>query len=99
MAHDRWIHSDVLADFRRRAMEFLDRYFKENRMALSVPKGEFVQKLIPYADAPLVDFLLRDLTAEKIMVVEGDSLDVPGRSKKLGGAEGELARLIETRFS
>ena len=96
---DRWIHPDVLADFRRRSMEFLDRYFKENRMALNVPKGEFVQKLIPYADPSLVDFLLGDLARERIVAVEGDALDVPGRSKKLGGAEGELARLIETRFA
>jgi len=50
VAPDRWIHPDAIADFRRRAMEFLDRYFKDNRLAINVPKGEFVQKLIPRAD-------------------------------------------------
>ena len=98
--NQRWIHVDVLADFRRRAMEFLRAYFQENKMALNVPKGEFVQKLLPHgADAPLVNFLLQDLAREKIVVVEGDALDIPGRSKKLGGAEGELARTIEQRFA
>jgi selenocysteine-specific elongation factor len=93
----RWIHADVLADFRKRAMEFLQSYFKENRMALNVPKGEFVQKLLPH-EAP-VNFLLQDLAREKILTVQGDALDIPGRSKTLGGAEGELARLIEQRYA
>jgi selenocysteine-specific elongation factor len=96
----RWIHHDVLADFRRRAMELLQAYFRDNRMAMNVPKGEFVQKLLPHgADGQLVNFLLQDLAREKIVVMEGDALDVPGRSKKLGGAEGELARSIEQRFA
>jgi len=89
------IHPDVLADFRRRSIEFLDHYFKTSKMALNVPKGEFVQKLAPFN----ADFLLRDLEREKIIVVQGDALDIPGRSKTLGGAEGELARAIEKRFA
>ncbi|HEY6139780.1 MAG TPA: selenocysteine-specific translation elongation factor [Thermoanaerobaculia bacterium] len=93
----RWIHADVIADFRKRAMEFLQAYFKETKMALNVPKSEFVQKLLPH-DAP-VNFLLQDLAREKIVVVQGDALDIPGRSKALGGAEGELARLIEQRYA
>ena len=91
-----FLHADVLADFRRRAIEFLTAYFKDNKMAVSVPKGEFVQKLIPNG-AP-VNFLLADLANEKIATVQGDALDIPGRSKTLGGAEGELARTIEKRF-
>ncbi|HKS25381.1 MAG TPA: selenocysteine-specific translation elongation factor [Thermoanaerobaculia bacterium] len=93
----RWIHTDVIAEFRKRAMEFLQAYFKETKMALNVPKSEFVQKLLPH-DAP-VNFLLQDLAREKIVAVQGDALDIPGRSKALGGAEGELARLIEQRYA
>src|SRR5688500_2693209 len=74
-------------------MTFMDGYFKDNKMAMSVPKGEFVQKLIP-AGAP-VNYLMNDLAKEKIATVQGDALDIPGRSKTLGGAEGELARAIE----
>ena len=96
----RWIHVDTLADFRRRSMEFLGRYFKENRVAVNVPKGEFVQRLIPHgADPAMINFLLQDLAREKIISLEADAIDIPGRSKKLGGAEGELARMIEQRFS
>jgi selenocysteine-specific elongation factor len=97
---NRWMHEDALADFRKRAMDFLQGYFKDNKMAVNVPKGEFVQKLLPRdADAALVNFLLADLGREKIAAVQGDALDIPGRSKTLGGAEGELARSIELRFA
>jgi selenocysteine-specific elongation factor len=96
----RWIHHDVLADFRRKAMEFLERYFRINKIAVNVPKSEFVQKLLPAsADGQLVNFLLQDLSREKIISVAGDALDIPGRSKTLGGAEGELARSLEQRFA
>jgi selenocysteine-specific elongation factor len=91
-----FLHDDVLADFHRRAMQFLEQYFKDNRMAVNVPKGEFVQKLIP-AGAP-VNFLLNELAKEKIATVQGDALDIEGRSKTLGGTEGELAREIESRY-
>jgi selenocysteine-specific elongation factor len=96
MTGQTFLHHDVLADFRRRSMSFLDGYFKANKMAVNVPKGEFVQKLIPAA-AP-VNFLLDHLGKEKIAVLQGDALDIPGRSKTLGGTEGELARMIERRF-
>ena len=92
----RWIHNEVLADFRKRSMDFLERYFKTNKVASNVPKGEFVQKLIP-SGAP-INFLLSHLANEKIAVVQGDALDIPGRSKTLGGAEGELARAIEAKY-
>jgi selenocysteine-specific elongation factor len=92
-----FLHNDVLTDFRRKAMELLNGYFKTNKMAVNVPKGEFVQKLIP-TGAP-VNFLLSDLAKERIAVVQGDALDIPGRSKTLGGAEGELARAIEAKFA
>ena len=92
-----FLHNDVLADFRRRAMDFLESWFKSNKVAINVPKGEFVQKVIP-PGAP-VNFLLNDLAKERIAVVQGDALDIPGRSKTLGGAEGELARAIEAKFA
>jgi len=100
IAEGRWLHADVLADFRRRSIEFLDRYFKANRIAVNVPKSEFAQKMLPHnADGALTAFLFDDLAREKIAVVRGDAVEIPGRSKELGGAEGELARTIEKRFA
>jgi selenocysteine-specific elongation factor len=100
VADGRWLHDDVVKDFRRRAIGFLDGYFKTNKMAMNVPKSEFVQQLLPRGtDAALTNFLLMDLQREKIVTVQADALDIPGRSKNLGGAEGELAREIEKRFA
>ncbi|MGA7617290.1 MAG: selenocysteine-specific translation elongation factor [Thermoanaerobaculia bacterium] len=95
----RWIHRDVLSAFRRTAMDLLSDYFNRNRMALGVPKSEFLQKLMPPSIEPAVaEFLLRDLEEEKIATLAGDLVDVPGRSKRLSGVEGDLARTIEERF-
>jgi selenocysteine-specific elongation factor len=100
VAEGRWIHADVLADFRKRAIAFLDRYFKTNKIAINVPKSEFGQKVLPHETDPgLASFLFDDLAREKIAVVRGDVVEIPGRSKELGGAEGELARAIEKRFA
>ncbi len=96
----KWIHTDVVADFRRKSIEFLDHYFKTNKLALNVPKSEFVQKLIPRgADPAIINYLLMDLQREKIVLVAGDALDIPGRAKRLSGEEGELAKTIEQRFA
>jgi selenocysteine-specific elongation factor len=100
VAAGRWLHSDVLADFRKRSIEFLDRYFKTNKIAVNVPKSEFAQKMLPHnADSALSTFLFDELAREKIANVRGDTIEIPGRSKELGGAEGELARTIEKRFA
>jgi selenocysteine-specific elongation factor len=99
IAAGRWIHNDILTDYRRRAIAFLEEYFRTNKMTVAVPKGEFVQKILPRgSDAALTNFLLADLANEKIVAINGDNLDIPGRSKTLGGAEGELARQIEAFF-
>ena len=92
-----FLHQDVLADFKRKSMDFLEHYFQSNKMAVNVPKGEFVQKLVP-TGAP-VNFLLNELVKEQIVAIQGDALEIPGRSKTLGGAEGELARQIELRYA
>jgi selenocysteine-specific elongation factor len=100
VADGRWLHRDAIADFRRRSMEFLDDYFKTNKMAMNVPKSEFVQKLLPHgADPAVINYVLQDLAKERIATIQGDALDIPGRSKSLGGSEGELARAIEQRFA
>jgi selenocysteine-specific elongation factor len=95
----RWIHADHVAALRREAMEFLASYFAQNRTAAAVPKSELLQRLLPRgADSAIAAFALADLQREKIIVVDGDQVDVPGRSKRLSGIEGDLARQIETRF-
>jgi selenocysteine-specific elongation factor len=96
---ERWIHSTTLRQLREKAMSFLTDYFTRKRMTVGVPKGEFIQQILPpRTDARLSDFLLDDLVREKIIRLDGDLIDIPGRSKDLSGAEGELARTVERRF-
>jgi selenocysteine-specific elongation factor len=95
----RWIHHDRLVAFRRKAMEFLGGYFERNRTAAGASKSELVQKLLPSTIPPqVIDWLLGDLQREKIIVVSGDLVDVPGRSKQLAGEEGKVAELVEREF-
>lgn len=95
----RWIHREALIRFRHDAMEFLTTWLRENRVSLGVPKGTFLQKLMPRVDPVVAGFLLEDLIQEKIITLSGDLIDAPGRSRELGGSEGELSRLLEKRFA
>jgi selenocysteine-specific elongation factor len=95
----RWLHHDRLVAFRRKAMGFLGEYFERNRTAAGASKSELVQKLLPPTLAPaVIDWLLGDLQRENIIVITGDLVDVPGRSKQLAGEEGKIAELVEREF-
>jgi selenocysteine-specific elongation factor len=94
-----WLHADEIQQFRRKAMTWLKDFFARERMSVGVARGEFAQKLFPRdLDPAIADFLIRDLVSERILEVRNDLFDVPGRSREIGGAEGELARTIERRF-
>jgi len=95
----RWLHRSHVEKIRSEAMSFLESFFKTNRTAVAAPRGELLQKILPRdADSALVAFVLADLEKEKIAMVRGDEVDIPGRSRKLAGAEGDLARDLEARY-
>ena len=95
----RWLHRDTVAELRKKVMEFLRSWFAANRLATGLSRSELIQRnLPPQVDAAVVEYLLRDLEKEKIIELNGDTIDVPGRSKELAGSEGQLAREIEKRF-
>jgi selenocysteine-specific elongation factor len=95
----RWIHRTRIEEYRREAMDFVRAFFGDNRLAVGLPKGELIQKTMPPGiDNAVVDFLLRDLVDQQVIELSGDMVDVPGRSRELGGAEGDLARAIQSRF-
>lgn len=95
----RWMHRGHLEGIREAAMAFLEGYFRANRTAAVAPRSELLQKILPRdADPSLVAFVLSDLEKERIAVIRGDQVDVPGRSQKLSGVEGDLARELEQRY-
>lgn len=94
----RWIDRDVIAERRTQAMQFLREYFESHRLAVGVPKSEFIQKILPSLEPQVVSFLLADFARENIIELQGDLIHVPGRARKLAGAEADLAGVIEKRF-
>jgi len=98
-ASRRLIHIDEIREVRTLAISALESFFAANRTAVGMPKGEFIQRLhIPRADPALAEFYLSDLRAERLAEIDGDQVHVPGRSRTLGGEEGQLARQIEEIF-
>ncbi|HXI12510.1 MAG TPA: selenocysteine-specific translation elongation factor [Thermoanaerobaculia bacterium] len=96
----RWIHTGAIDELRRKAMELLGHYFERNRLVLGIPKSELIQKLFPREiDPGLLNFLMQDLMGQKIIAISGDLVDIPGRSRLLGGVEGDLAQMIAARFA
>jgi len=96
----RWVHAGAIEELRKKAMELLKHYFERNRLVLGIPKGELIQKLFPTeVDPGLLNFLIQDLMSQKIVAVSGDLVDIPGRSRLLGGVEGDLAQMIAARFA
>ena len=95
----RLIHLDVIGEIRTVAMQILEAFFKSNRTVLGMPKSEFLQRTgLARLDPVVASFFLEDLVKEQIARGEGDLVHVPGRSRSLGGAEGDLARILEERF-
>ncbi len=95
----RWLHRESIGEFRREAMEFLGKWFQENKLATGLSRSELIQRTIPpHVDPNVIEYLLSDLQRERIIELNGDTVDVPGRSKELAGSEGQLARQIELRF-
>lgn len=94
-----WLHQEAVTTVRRRAMDLLEAWFRDQKMTLGMPKQTFLQKLLPRGtDAGVVNWILGDLEREKIAAVQGDLVTVPGRRRELAGAEGELANRVEARF-
>jgi len=95
----RWLDPSAIRELRTRAMAIVREHFKSESLTTGLPKSELLQKLLPAAiDNVMAAFILDDLVNEKIIVLQGDRVDMPGRAGDLRGVEGELARLLEKRF-
>jgi len=97
-AEVRWIDKGLIAERRSQAMHFLRAWFETHRVAVGVPKSEFIQKIFPSLEPSVVAFLLADFAQENIIELQGDLIQVPGRARKLAGAEADLAGVIEAKY-
>jgi selenocysteine-specific elongation factor len=95
----RWLAPGAFDTIVRRAKKALREHFGKDRLAESMSKAEAVERILPGKAAELADVYFRWLTREKILVVEGGRVSLPGRTADLSDEESrltqELLKLIE----
>ena len=90
----RWIAPVVCRRVMERARKVLRSYLETERLARGMPKAQFLERTLPRRAADLADVYLTWFEAEKILVRDGDLVNLPGRSVELTGEESHLARSI-----
>jgi selenocysteine-specific elongation factor len=94
----RWLDPGVWQRIVRRARDELATYFRRQRLARGMPKAEAVRRILPGPAERLAAIYLERLTAEKVLVVDGGLVNLPGRSAELTGQESELSNRIQKEF-
>ncbi len=95
---DRWLDPEAWLRIERRAGAELGAYFERDRLARGMPKAEAVRRVLPGPAAQLAATYLDRLAATGVLVVDGERVNLPGRSAELTGQESELSRRIQAAF-
>jgi selenocysteine-specific elongation factor len=90
----RWIAPAAVRRVVERARVALRDYFAAERLAHGMPKAQLLGQVLPARAGDLADVYLRWLTAEKVLVADGDQVNLPGRRATLSGDESELSRKL-----
>lgn len=79
-----------------KAKAALKTYFRDNRIAKGMPKAELQSRILPQRAQELGATYLQYLQALKILVLDGDLVNLPGRSasQELTGEETSLAQKV-----
>ncbi len=94
----RWIAPAAVQRVTERAKRVLKEYFQKDRLAEAIPKAEAVRRILRGRAADLAPVYLGWLEAQKVLVVQGDQITLPGRSAQLTGEESKLASAVLERF-
>ena len=94
----RWLTPDVVQRVAERADGVLKSYFKSHRLAPGMPKAEAIERILPRRAIDMAPVYLHWLEAEKVLTVQGDQVNRPGRSAELTEDESLLARNIQQQF-
>ncbi len=94
----RWISPASCRRVMDRARRVLAAYFADHRLARGMPKAQLLERTLPRRAADLADVYLGWLKAEKVLVRDGDLVNVPGRQARLTGEESELSRSLLAAF-
>ena len=79
-----------------KAKTALKNYFRDNRIAKGMPKAELVSRILPLRAQDLGAAYLGFLQALKVLVLDGELVNLPGRSavSELTGEETSLAQKV-----
>jgi selenocysteine-specific elongation factor len=90
----RWIAPVAVQRVTERARRVLKDHFQKDRLAESISKAEAVRRILRGRGAELSDVYLGWLSAQKILVVQGDQITLPGRSAQLTSEESNLSAAV-----
>ena len=90
----RWINPAAVQRVTERARRVLKEHFQKDRLAESISKAEAVRRILRGRGAELADIYLGWLSAQKVLVVQGDQVTLPGRSAQLTGEESKLSAAV-----
>lgn len=90
----RWVLPSVYRRVEERARQVLESYFQRERLAKGMPKAEAVRAIFPSRAAQLADHYLDWLTKQKVLTVQGDAVNLPGRGDALTGEESDLSKRL-----
>ncbi len=94
----RWISPGAVQRVTERARRVLKEHFQKDRLAESISKAEAVRRILRGRGAELADVYLGWLAAQKVLVVQGDQVTLPGRSAQLTGEESALSVAVLERY-
>jgi len=90
----RWIAPAAVKRVMERARVALGAYFDAERLAHGMPKAQLLGQVLPSRAGDLADVYLRWLVAEKVLVADGDQVNLPGRRATLSGDESGLSKKL-----
>ncbi len=90
----RWINPAAVQRVTDRARRVLKEHFQKDRLAESISKAEAVRRILRGRGAELADVYLGWLAAQKVLVVQGDQVTLPGRSAQLTSEESKLSGAV-----
>ncbi len=93
--HDaRWLDPAAWQRIVERAQRAVADYFQRDRLARGMPKAEAVRRVLSGPAVQLAGTYFQRLAAAGVLAVDGDMVDLPGRSERLTRQESDLSQRI-----
>jgi selenocysteine-specific elongation factor len=92
----RWLDPAAYSRVTERAKKVLQSYFRRERLAKGMSKAEATDRIFPGRASELANVYLSWLERQKILVVAGNQVNLPGRAAELTTEESHLeSRIVE----